>query len=190
MEGLQPWCSAALPIITRCCKSCSCEKSPFTAVGWWGHCTPFTSWLGHGFMEFNATAVHLLTPEVPVCFFLHMCSVCSSLCMKSWGEGPGLFFPEATQRTDPKNLNFCLTSCFLPAQGGVVWSVSVKDGAAEHEWQWLELCCACGRHFQSRWNTADLVSGGEGALLEILAEKALCSLEGAVGVLRPLWPIE
>lgn len=67
------------------------------------------------------------------------------------GKAQG-FFLEATQRTDPRNLNLCLALHVLPAQGGAVWSVSVKDGAAEQEWQWVELCCACGRHFQSRWN--------------------------------------
>lgn len=67
------------------------------------------------------------------------------------GKAQG-FFLEATQRTDPRNLNLCLALHVLPAQGGAVWSVSMKDGAAEQEWQWVELCCACGRHFQSRWN--------------------------------------
>lgn len=106
------------------------------------------------------------------------------------GKAQG-FLLEATQRTDPRNLNLCLASCVFPAQGGAVWSVSVKDGAAEHDWQWLKLCCACGRHFQSRWKCCrSLVRGGYGVLLEILAEKGPCSLEGAAEVLGPLWSTE
>lgn len=99
--------------------------------------------------------------------FWHQKSLCVSCCtcalsahLVAWrveGKAQG-FFLEATQRTHPKNWNLCLASRVFPVQGGVVWGVSVKDGAAHHEWQWLELCCACGRHSRADGSTADLLS--------------------------------
>lgn len=152
MEGLQPWCSAALPIIAICCKRCSCEKSPFLFCCWQGHYAPFTTattWPRlHGVQCNSCSPSDTRNP----CVFLaaHVLSLLVSLHEELRGR-PRVFFLEATQRAHPKNLNLCFASHLFPAQGGVVWGVSVKDGAAEPEWQGLELCCACGSHFQSRW---------------------------------------
>lgn len=187
MEGLQPWCSAALPIIARCCKSCSCEKSPFLYCCWWGHSTPFTSWLGHGFMEFNAAAVHLLTPEVPVCFFLHMCSVCSSRAWRVEGKAQG-FFSWSYSEDRPQEFKFlphilfipCTAWCGLKCQceGWCCWARVTVTGAVLCLWETLpEQMEYCRSRQWGRGSTAGdicrespgLLGGGCGSLEAIVA---------------------
>lgn len=166
MEGLQPWCSAALPIIARCCKSCSCEKSPFLFCCWWGHYTLFPSamtwpWL-HG-VQCNSCS---LSDTRRPCMFLaaHVLCLLISLLHEELRGRPRAFFLKLPREHPPRieisALHLVCSLCRV-VWFEVVWSVSVKDGAAEHEWQWLELCCACGRLFQSRWKYCrSLVRGG------------------------------
>lgn len=164
MEGLQPWYSAALPIIARCCKSCSCEKSPFLSCCWRGHCTPFSSamtwpWL-HGVQCNSCSPSDTRSP----CVFLaaHVLCLLLLLLHEELRGRPRAFLLKATQRTDPKNLNLFLTSHVFPVLGGVVWSVSVKDGAAECEWQSGWSCAVLlGDTSRADGSTADVLSEGD-----------------------------
>lgn len=62
----------------------------------------FSSDLAMALWSSNATAVHLLTSEIPEYLLLHMCSFClSHCCMKSLRGWPRAFLLKATRRIDP-----------------------------------------------------------------------------------------
>ena len=202
MEGLQPLCSAGLLIIARCCKSYSCEKSPFLSCCWLRHCTPFSSalpwlWLHGVQMQQLFTFWHQKSQDVSCC----KCalSACLIVAWRVEGKAQGLSL-ESYPENGPEHLNLCLATRVFPAHGSVVWNdgiVDVKNDTAEHEW--LSDCgCTVLVEDNSRADESTaclcLVRGGQRALPVIFtgghgAVKAPCSLEGAAEVLKPLRPI-
>lgn len=168
MKGLQPSCSAGLPIVARCCKSCSCEKSPFLSCCWLWHCTHFSSalswlWLHGVQMQQLFTFQHQKSQGVSCC----KCalSACLIVARRVEGKAQGLSL-ESHPEDGSEHLNLCLASHVFPAHGSVVWNdstLNVKNGTAEHKWWsdcgWAALVEDASRADES---TADLplVRGG------------------------------
>lgn len=138
----------------------------------------------------NATAVHLLTPEVPGGFLLQMFSVCSShCCMRGWGECPGPFSQKLPREwTQAFKSLPCISRLSCTQWRG--WKCRRCQCEERYCWAWVMewVCWACGRHIQSRWKHCR----GWRALLVMLtgghwAAKAPCSLEGAAEASKPFY---
>lgn len=158
----------------------------------------FSSDLAMASQCLSGTAVHLLTPEVPECFLLQMCSVYLFHCwMKSWGEGSGSLSQKVPREWTWVFKSLPCISC-LPCtpQCGLNWWHCQCEGWYCWAWvmEWLWLYCACGVHFQSRQKccrSSSCQSGVESTAGDVGhgAVKALCSLAGAAEALKLLWPI-
>lgn len=191
MEGLQPWCSAALPIITRCCKSCSCEKSPFLYCCWLMRALyPFHfmtwPWL-HGVQCNSCSPSDTRSP----CVFLSAHVLCLLISLHEELRGrPRAFFSWSYPEDRPQEFKFlphilfspCTGWCGLKCQceGWCCWARVTVTGAVLCLWETLPEQMEYCRSRQ--W--------GRGSTAGDTCRESPCSLEGAVGVLRPLWPIE
>lgn len=160
MEGLQPWCSAALPIIARCCKSCSCEKSPFLFCCWWGHYTLFPSamtwpWL-HG-VQCNSCS---LSDTRRPCMFLaaHVLCLLISLLHEELRGRPRAFFLKLPREHPPRieisALHLVCSLCRVVWFEVSVWRM-VLLSMSDSDWSCAVLV---GDSSRADGSTADLLS--------------------------------
>lgn len=159
MEGLQPWCSAALPIIARCCKSCSWEKSPFLSCCWWGHCTPFTSAMAWPWLRGDQCNSCSPSDTRSPCVFLaaHVLCLLISLLHEELRGRPRAFFLKLPREQTP---GISISALHLSLHSVVWFEVSVWRmvllSTSDSDWSCAVLV---GDTSRADGSAADLLSG-------------------------------